>query len=48
MTDLQKELDKAFNALAVIPVRGDQVEIMASVREHLRRAFQLAEEKKDG
>ena len=38
----------AFNGLAVIPVRGDHVEVMASVREHLRRAFELAGEKDDG
>lgn len=48
MTELQKELDRAFNGLAVIPVRGDHVEVMASVREHLRRAFALAGEKDDG
>ena len=48
MTELQKGLDRAFNGLAVIPVRGDNVEVMASVREHLRRAFELAGEKDDG
>lgn len=42
MTGLQKELDRAFRLLAAIPVAGDGVELMASARESLRRAYQLA------
>ena len=42
MTDLQKELDRAFACLSAIPVSGDGVEIMAAAREHLRKAFKLA------
>ena len=34
MTDLQKELDRAFACLSAIPVSGDGVEIMAAAREH--------------
>ncbi len=47
MTDLQKELDRAFACLSAIPVSGDGVEIMAAAREHLRKAFQLAEPVKE-
>lgn len=42
MTDLQKELDRAFRLLAAIPVAGDGVELMVSARECLRRAYRLA------
>lgn len=48
MTDLQKELDQAFKLLAVIPVNGDNVEVMAGIREHLRTAYRLAEPEKVG
>ena len=44
MTDLQKQIDQAFKFLSAIPVSGDGVELMAAVREHLRKAFKLAEE----
>lgn len=47
MTDLQKELDRAFACLSAIPVSGDGVEIMAAAREHLRKAFKLAEPEKE-
>ena len=48
MTDLQKEIDAAYNALAAIPVSGDHVEVMAAAREHLRRAYKLsASERKE-
>ena len=42
MTDLQKEIDQAFKLVSAIPVSGDSVELMAAVREHLRKAFGLA------
>ena len=51
MTDIQKELDQAFSILHTIPVAGDNVDRMMAVREHLRRAYQLAQPKegeKDG
>ena len=46
MTDLQKELDRAFACLSAIPVSGDGVEIMAAAREHLRKALKLADPEK--
>ena len=42
MSELQKELNEAYAALAAIPVSGDHVEVMAAAREHLRRAYKLA------
>lgn len=51
MNELQKVLDRAFKTLAVIPVCGDHVDLMAGVREDLRTAYQLAgaeQEKTDG
>ena len=47
MTELQKEIDMAFACLSAIPVNGDNVEIMAAAREHLREAFQLAQPVKE-
>lgn len=47
MTELQKELDTAFSCLSAIPVKGDHVEMMAAAREHLRKAFQLAQPEKE-
>lgn len=44
MTELQKEINEAYNALALIPVAGDHVEVMAAAREHLRHAYKLAEQ----
>ena len=48
MTELQKELDRAFRLLAAIPVAGDSVELMASARESLRRAYRLAGQEQEG
>lgn len=47
MRELQKEIDRAFACLSAIPVSGDNVEIMAAAREHLRKAFQLARPEKE-
>ena len=47
MTELQKEIDLTFACLSAIPVSGDVVEIMAAAREHLRRAFRLAQPEKE-
>lgn len=50
-TELQKELDTAFNLLSAIPVNGDGVDIMFSAKEHLRLAYKIAadeSEKEDG
>ena len=45
--DLQKEIELAFQFVSAIPVSGDSVEIMASAREHLRKAFELAQPDKE-
>lgn len=45
MTDIQMELDQAFSILHTIPVAGDNVDRMMAVREHLRKAYQLAQPK---
>lgn len=45
MTDLQKELDAAFAILHDIPVSGDNVDRMMAIREHLRKAYRMAEPK---
>lgn len=42
MTDVQKELDRAFRLLSNIGVSGDGVELMAEAKELLRRAHKLA------
>lgn len=42
MTDIQREIDAAFKLVSAIPVRGDAVDLMAAVREHLRSAYNLA------
>lgn len=42
MTDLQKEIDKAFKLVSAISVSGDVVDVMAAVRNHLRAAFDMA------
>ena len=43
MSELQKELEAVWKLLAVIPVQGDAVDILAAARGGLRRAFKLAE-----
>ena len=42
MDELQREINDAYNTLAVIPVAGDYIEVMAEAREHLRRAYKLS------
>lgn len=41
-TELQKEIDGAYQILASIPVSGDFVEVMAAARQKLRSAYSLA------
>lgn len=50
MNEKQKLLDEAFRLLSGIPVRGDQVDIMAAARGKLRTLYQLLgeEAKNDG
>ena len=47
MSELQNEINAAYNALALIPVAGRYVEVMAEARESLRRAYQLTELKQE-
>lgn len=44
MKELAIEINEAYKLLAAIPVMGDNVEVMASVRERLRRAYNMAVE----
>ena len=54
MDNILKHLDKAFLFLSDIPVKGDDVEKMAVVRQELREAYSSAtrvkeeEENSDG
>lgn len=44
MKDIMNEIDAAFALVSTLPVSGDNVEIMATVREHLRRAYKMAKD----
>lgn len=44
MDEIMEKINNAFKLISSIPVQGDFVEIMASAKENLRAAFQLAEE----
>ena len=44
MNEKQKLLDEAFRLLSAIPVRGDQVEVMAAARAKLRTVYNLCKE----
>ena len=48
MSELQKEINEAFIIISSIPVTGNNVDSMAMARKHLRRAYQIAEENKEG
>ncbi len=39
MNEVQKILDIAFNLISTIPVSGDNVEIMADIKNYLRTAY---------
>lgn len=49
LTPVQQELDQAYRLLSTLPVSGDAVEVVASVRMRLRKAYELAaaKEKED-
>lgn len=42
MSELQEAIREAYILTATVPVTGDQIEVMAAAREHLRRAYKLA------
>lgn len=48
MEHIKKELDQAFSMLSSIAVSGNNVEIMAAAKEHLRRAYKLCKEPESG
>lgn len=52
MNGIQEELKKAFEMLNLIFVNGDGVDILASAKLHIKKAFDLAsnegEETSDG
>lgn len=43
--DLKTELDTAFKLISALAVSGDTVDVIAAVREHLRTAYRLAEDR---
>ena len=44
MEDIKRELEEAYKMLSAIAVSGESVDVMAMAREHLRRAYKLADE----
>lgn len=44
MDALKKEIDEAYKLLSAILVAGENVELMAGAKEHLRKAYRLANE----
>lgn len=38
-TEMKKKLDAVYRALSTVPVSGDYVEVMASVRIQLRKIY---------
>ena len=44
MTEIRKELDEAYKLISVVQVSGDAVDIIATVRARLRKAYELAAE----
>lgn len=47
MTELQKELGAVFDIISAIPVKGENVELMAAAKERLRSIYKMAEEVTD-
>ena len=45
LTPAQKEIDEAYKLISALQASGDTVDLIASVRVHLRKAYELAEEK---
>ena len=45
MTPTQKEIDEAYKLVSALQASGDTVDIIASARAHLRKAYELAAEK---
>ena len=45
MKEIKKHLEEAFQLVSSIPVKGDTVDVMAVVRNNLRAAYRLLDEK---
>ena len=42
MSEIQKELDEVYKLVSVVQVSGDAVDVIATVRARLRKAYELA------
>lgn len=47
MEDIKKHLTEAYTLISKISVSGDGVDLIASVRHHLRTVAQLVKEKEE-
>lgn len=47
MKKIKQHLEEAFQLLSSIPVKGDAVDVMAVVRNNLRAAYRLLDDKKE-
>ena len=47
MKKIKQHLEEAFQLVSSIPVKGDSVDVMAVVRNNLRVAYRLLDEKKE-
>ena len=47
MTEIQKEIDEAYKIVSTLQVSGDAVDLIATARLHLRKAYELAAEKEE-
>ena len=45
MTEMQREIDEAYKLIGALQASGDMVDLIASVRLHLRKAYELAADK---
>lgn len=48
MKEIRGEIKEAFQLLCAVLVNGDNVELIAGAKEHLRKAYALTEGKKHG
>ena len=47
MKEIKQHLEEAFQLASSISVKGDAVDVMAAVRNNLRAAYRLLDEKKE-
>ena len=48
MKELKKSIESAFKYISLIPVYGDNVDIMKLARDNLKKAFDLADKIEKG